>query len=62
MSLKNFHLFFIFLCLGLLAFLGYWGYTAPSDDGRVMVYAACGGLGLLVPYAVWFIKEYGRLK
>lgn len=62
MSLKSFHIFFIFTALALLGFLAYWGYTTAYTDSETMMYCSAGGLALLMTYVVWFIRNNGKLR
>ena len=59
MSLKSFHLFFIAVCLGLMAFLISWS-LHRADNTLVLI--SIGGLICGAGYLNWFLKEYRALR
>ena len=59
MSLKHFHIFFIALALGLLAFTAYWAHT--NDFHGMAVVSALGFLAGL-PYSGWYLKKSRAFK
>lgn len=59
MSLKAFHLFFIFISIALGGFLSFWGYL----NGYLLLSAISLGLGCcLVVYLFWFLKKSKNLS
>ncbi len=55
MSLRAFHIAFIFLCVGLLFGFGYWQYTV-NNSASLSVLSCVTGI-LLAGYLVWFISK-----
>jgi hypothetical protein len=66
MSLKQFHIFFVAVCLGLMAFIARWAILLGMHDGgngvQGAAVAAASGLALGVPYLVWFVRRYKTLS
>ena len=63
MSLKHFHLVFISITLGLMAFLGYWSRQMWSLGEPQPLAAASAALGLAAGlyYLGWFLRKYRAL-
>ena len=61
MSLRSFHILFIVLSLGLLAFMVTWSgrHLLAGEDGvnTAMALSAAAGILVGVPYLGWFIKK-----
>lgn len=63
MSLKHFHLVFIAMTLGLMAFLGYWSqglWRAGQPQPGAAAFAVLGFAGGLA-YLAWFLRKYRAL-
>lgn len=63
MSLKQLHVVFISMTLGLMAFLGYWAVSMqragqPQPSAAV---TAAAGLVAGVLYLTWFLRKYRKL-
>lgn len=63
MSLKNFHLVFIAMTLGLMGFLAYWSRSMALDGLPQPGAAACAAFGGAcgLAYLAWFLKKYRAL-
>jgi hypothetical protein len=66
MSLKQFHVFFVAVCLALMAFIARWAILHGMQDGGNVVMgaavAAAAGIAAGVPYLVWFVRRYKTLS
>ena len=64
MSLKNLHLIFISMTLGLMAFQGYWalGMLRAGQPQAAAAWTAILGFAAALAYLFWFLKEYRTLK
>lgn len=61
MSLKAFHIFFVFICTLLAVGVGFWGIRDYTIAGHVDTLIAgigslLGAVGFVV-YGVWFLKK-----
>ncbi|MDP6853810.1 MAG: hypothetical protein QF472_07650 [Candidatus Marinimicrobia bacterium] len=66
MSLKSFHLLFIFITACFSIFLGYWSYSEWTQVGnsKYLFYIALSA-GLLIAallYGKWFSKEVAQIN
>lgn len=63
MSLKHFHLVFIAMTLGLMAFLAYWSRLMWLDGAPQpgMAAASAAGLAAGLSYLAWFLRKYRAL-
>ena len=65
MSLKSFHILFIFSAVGLLAFTGWWSVSMlrAGQNHEAMGLAICSFIGLaaLLFYVPWFLRKAKQL-
>ncbi|GEM_PF-4385146 len=65
MSLRTFHIFFIVVALGFLAFMVYWsGQRVLHGENHfswALAMSSAGGLLIGVPYLGWFIRKTKNL-
>lgn len=62
MSLKAFHIFFIFISIGMAAGFGYWGirdYTVSGETWNLVlgIFSAAGSVGLIYYLARFLVKS-----
>ena len=64
MSLKHFHLFFLFAVLVMLGVTGAWaaGFNVAGLQTPWLLKASLAGGLLTVPYAVWFWRKAGEFR
>ena len=66
MSLKAFHIFFIFISIVFLLGFGFWSFQEYGITGDVneLLYAlfAAGGIIALIIYGAYFLKKMKRIK
>ena len=65
MSLRTFHIFFIFVSTLLLVWLEFWGirsyFILGNSGGLVMAGFALVGFLVMVGYAGWFLSKFRML-
>ena len=66
MSLKSFHIIFIFISSLFAVFFGYWCYKEWTlyQDNIYLVYSAIGAIlcTFLFFYGKWFLKEISEIN
>lgn len=64
MSLKNFHLVFVTVCILLFAFLAIWSFVlSPESSAMISAlgYVGIGGIVLMAAYGVCFYRKAQRI-
>ncbi len=64
MSLKNFHLVFVTVCILLFAFLTLWSLVlSPENSAMISAlgYVGIGGIVLMAVYGVYFYRKAQRI-
>lgn len=63
MSLKQFHVVFITLTLGLMGFQGYWAFTMKAAGQPQPFEAVTAAMGFVagLAYLGWFLRKYRAL-
>ncbi len=66
MSLKNFHLIFVFASLALSVFVGFWGvadFNRSSDREHLALGIGAFVVGaILLAYSGWFVRKSKRMN
>lgn len=64
MSLKNFHLVFVTVCMLLFAFLTLWSFVLAPESSAIIStlgYVGIGGIVLMAVYGVYFYRKAQRI-